>query len=58
MQQSVAMQNAVLGGGCFWCLDALFRQLVGVSSVESGYAGGLIHRVRVEVGVRRANRPR
>ena len=35
------MQKAVFGGGCFWCLDALFRQLAGVSSVESGYAGGL-----------------
>lgn len=35
------MQKAIFGGGCFWCLDALFRQLVGVSSVESGYAGGL-----------------
>jgi peptide-methionine (S)-S-oxide reductase len=30
----------VLGGGCFWCIDAIFRKLKGVSSVESGYAGG------------------
>jgi peptide-methionine (S)-S-oxide reductase len=31
---------ALLGGGCFWCLDAVFRELAGVVSVESGYAGG------------------
>jgi len=31
---------ATLGGGCFWCLDAVFRQLRGVEKVESGYAGG------------------
>lgn len=31
---------ATLGGGCFWCLDAVFRQLKGVSKSESGYAGG------------------
>ena len=33
-------ETATLGGGCFWCLDAVFRQLRGVESVESGYAGG------------------
>ena len=32
--------TAVLGGGCFWCLDAVFRDLEGVHGVESGYAGG------------------
>ena len=31
---------ATLGGGCFWCLDAVYRQLRGVVKVESGYAGG------------------
>lgn len=31
---------ATLGGGCFWCLEAVFEQVRGVSSVESGYAGG------------------
>ena len=31
---------ATLGGGCFWCLDAVFRDLRGVEKVESGYSGG------------------
>ena len=31
---------AMLGGGCFWCLEAALRQLEGVESVISGYAGG------------------
>jgi len=35
------MTSYVLGGGCFWCLDALYRQITGVESVESGYAGGM-----------------
>lgn len=34
------MTSFVLGGGCFWCLDALYRQIKGVTKVESGYAGG------------------
>lgn len=34
------METATLGGGCFWCLDAVYRDLRGVQSVVSGYAGG------------------
>jgi peptide-methionine (S)-S-oxide reductase len=33
-------QMAVLAGGCFWCVEAVFKQLAGVESVRSGYAGG------------------
>jgi peptide-methionine (S)-S-oxide reductase len=36
------MQTAILGGGCFWCIDAAFRRLKGVHSVTSGYSGGHI----------------
>jgi peptide-methionine (S)-S-oxide reductase len=34
------MQTFVLAGGCFWCLDAVYRTLRGVSDVVSGYTGG------------------
>lgn len=34
------MTTYTLAGGCFWCLDAVFRELKGVSSSISGYAGG------------------
>ena len=33
-------QTAILAGGCFWCTEAVFLQLAGVSKVESGYIGG------------------
>lgn len=36
------MTTYVLAGGCFWCLDAVYRRLKGVSKVTSGYTGGAI----------------
>ncbi len=33
-------EEAVLGGGCFWCIEAVFKRVPGVLSIEPGYAGG------------------
>jgi peptide-methionine (S)-S-oxide reductase len=33
-------EKATLGGGCFWCIEAMYKQLKGVSTVVSGYSGG------------------
>lgn len=36
----MSTQTAILAGGCFWCLEAVFDDLKGVEAVESGYSGG------------------
>ena len=33
-------RTAILAGGCFWCLEAVYQDMAGVQSVESGYIGG------------------
>jgi peptide-methionine (S)-S-oxide reductase len=45
---SVGEETVVLGGGCFWCLEAVFTELKGVRSVESGYSGGRVARPSYE----------
>jgi peptide-methionine (S)-S-oxide reductase len=40
MTNQSATQVAILGGGCFWCLEAVYLEVRGVSKVESGYMGG------------------
>jgi peptide-methionine (S)-S-oxide reductase len=39
-KKQMTFETATLGGGCFWCLEAVYQQVRGVHSVVSGYAGG------------------
>ena len=36
----MAKEQAIIAGGCFWCTEAVFKDVIGVSEVESGYIGG------------------
>jgi peptide-methionine (S)-S-oxide reductase len=40
MEKNKNLETVVLGGGCFWCLEAVYSHVKGVSDVVSGYAGG------------------
>jgi peptide-methionine (S)-S-oxide reductase len=42
MHNGTGSEQATLGGGCFWCLEAVYTELRGISSVVSGYAGGSV----------------
>ena len=41
-ESAVAMEQAIIAGGCFWCTEAVFKDVIGVSAVESGYIGGTV----------------
>lgn len=43
MLEGSNLEMATLGGGCFWCLEAVYDQLRGVTDVVSGYSGGHVH---------------
>jgi len=40
MKQAASLEVATLAGGCFWCSEAVFREVDGVENVVSGYTGG------------------
>lgn len=42
------LETATLGGGCFWCLEAVFQQVTGVAAVVSGYTGGHVRQPSYE----------
>jgi peptide-methionine (S)-S-oxide reductase len=44
MHTNNIIDEIVLGGGCFWCLEAVFKDLIGVNQVISGYAGGNVQK--------------
>ncbi len=42
------LETAILGGGCFWCTEAVYLEVKGVTSVESGYMGGTVEQPTYE----------
>src|SRR4051812_20812878 len=42
IKKNESIESVVLGGGCFWCLEAVFNRVEGILSVVSGYAGGSV----------------
>ncbi|HEY0887004.1 MAG TPA: peptide-methionine (S)-S-oxide reductase, partial [Ramlibacter sp.] len=45
---STALETIVLGGGCFWCTEAVYVKVRGVTDVESGYSNGTVERPSYE----------
>ena len=54
----MSIETITLGGGCFWCTEAVYEQVDGVMAVESGYCNGHVREPELRAGVRRRHRPR
>ena len=54
----MATEFITLGGGCFWCPEAVYEQVDGVIAVESGYSNGHVPQPELRAGLRRRHRPR
>jgi peptide-methionine (S)-S-oxide reductase len=48
MNETPSLEVATLGGGCFWCVEAVYLELRGVQKVQSGYSGGTVDRPTYE----------
>ena len=51
---SGSIETITLGGGCFWCTEAVYERVRGVSAVESGYCNGHVEQPQLRAGVRAA----
>jgi peptide-methionine (S)-S-oxide reductase len=50
-------QTITLGGGCFWCTEAVYKEVRGVTDVESGYSNGQAAAAQLRAGLHRPHRP-
>jgi hypothetical protein len=50
-------EKITLGGGCYWCIEAVFQMLNGVVKVESGFSGGKVKKSKLQRGMRWYNWP-
>ena len=44
MNEKSNIKTAIIGAGCFWCTEAIFKNITGVISVEPGYSGDIINK--------------